>query len=748
MFINSKEFGRYLTSKTLLQNITSFIFILLFIGFFNIGGCGGNGGGGTAGNGQQSGLNKLNIEILDVFISENREVIVTLNITDELGNPLDKSDINSINFIIARIVNGGEFIDYITRIQKGAVQASSESGTANIVDMGDGKFEYTFQTLLPANYDRGAIHRVALYANRVVGSQSWVANAIFDFVPSGGSTSGVRNVVATEDCNSCHNPLALHGGNRRDVDLCITCHTSQIIDPDTGDTVDHVDPDTNNNLGLAIMAHKIHYGAELPSVQNDMPYQIIGFMDSVHDYSESVFPQDIKNCTKCHTDNATQGDNFKNNPTRAACGSCHDDVDFATGENHPVVQLTDNNCSGCHIPDSGNEFDISVVGAHTVTLKSRTLPGLNLEIVSVQSAETGANRVAPGQHARVTYSLKTDNGTVINPQDMDSLSLVIAGPTTDYDIQDYNGDGLLTPGSENVLRENPINNSAGPDASGNFTYTFNGMIPNNASGTYAVGIEGRIERMVGGEGLILNEVVEEAGRNVVRYFPVTDTVAQMRRLVVDNSVEDDFCSSCHGEFSKDFSVHGNLRNNTEYCVLCHNPSNDDITRRPVNGGSATTTSINFRQMIHKIHTGEELSNQPYIIYGFGGNENDYSNIVFPGQTNDCESCHIRNTNILDPGDGILGEGIMSTLTRLFNKVGDTNNVINTFSIEPVIDVCTSCHDNLNVTAAGDALTGDNHLAGPQPESACIDCHSAGDPLGAQEAHLMPLPSDLRINRPQ
>jgi OmcA/MtrC family decaheme c-type cytochrome len=532
------------------------------------------------------------------------------------------------------------------------------------------------------------------------------------------------------------------------VKLCITCHTSQIIDPSTGETVDHIDADTGNNIDLKIMAHKIHYGAELPSVEDGTPYQIIGFRDSVHDYSMSEFPQDIRNCTKCHTDAAAQGDNYKNNPTRAACGSCHDNVDFSTGENHPAVQLTDNNCSGCHVPNSGTEFDISVDGAHTVLLRSRDLPGMNYEIVSVTSSETGSNRVRPGEHVEIVYSIKTDSGAVIDPMDMDFLEITIAGPTLDYDIQDYNGDGVLTPGEENVLREFPANGSTGPDASGNFTYTFNGMIPNDASGTYAIGIAGRIERTVGGEGLILREVVEESGRNVVAYFPVTDTVAQMRRLVVDNSVEDDLCSSCHGEFSKDFSIHGNIRNNTEYCVLCHNPSNDDINRRPVDGGSAVTTSIDFRQMIHKIHTGEELTNKPYIIFGFGGSLHDFSNIVFPGQTNDCESCHIRNTNILDPGNGILGQGIVSTLNRLFSKQGDNNVVQNTFSLEPVINVCTSCHDNLIVTATGSSITEENHIGGAQPESACVDCHIAGAPLGAQEAHLVPLSPELRINRPQ
>ena len=333
---------------------------------------------------------------------------------------------------------------------------------------------------------------------------------------------------------------------------------------------------------------------------------------------------------------------------------------------------------------------------------------------------------------------------------MDSISLVIAGPTTDYNIQDYSGTGVETPGVDNFLREIP-EGAEGPDENGNFTYTFEGIIPDNATGTYAVGIEGRIVRMVGGENLILLEEVEEAGRNEVRYFAVTDAVPVPRRVAVDNSTEDQYCNSCHGIFSKDFSVHGNLRNNTEYCVLCHNPSSDDIEVRPVpdwtGSMTPTTTSINFRQMIHKIHTGEDLTVKPYVIYGFRGSFNDFSEVRFPGNTSDCQACHLPNTYILNPGMGILGPGILPTITREFTKVDDENDVLETFSLQPVITVCTSCHDDVGVNVAGNALTGENHLGGPQPEEACVNCHAAGEPLGAAEVHLPPLSPAERITRP-
>ena len=109
------------------------------------------------------------------------------------------------------------------------------------------------------------------------------------------------------------------------------------------------------------------------------PFLIVGYKQAVNDYSQVTWPQDVRNCTTCHQKGA-QSDNWKKSPSRAACGSCHDDVDFATGTNHAgVVQVDDKLCSTCHTPDTGQEFDLSVAGAHTMPWKSKQLAGLKLE---------------------------------------------------------------------------------------------------------------------------------------------------------------------------------------------------------------------------------------------------------------------------------------------------------------------------------------------------------------------------------
>ena len=107
------------------------------------------------------------------------------------------------------------------------------------------------------------------------------------------------------------------------------------------------------------------------------------------DFSEVAFPQDIRNCATCHAAAATQASTWYTYPNRAACASCHDDVNFATGENHPAgAQSNDNQCASCHQP-VGRDWDASVQGAHTVPSQATQLKGLKAEILSVLNAAPG-----------------------------------------------------------------------------------------------------------------------------------------------------------------------------------------------------------------------------------------------------------------------------------------------------------------------------------------------------------------------
>ncbi|MBI2848027.1 MAG: hypothetical protein HYX83_02525, partial [Chloroflexi bacterium] len=168
-----------------------------------------------------------------------------------------------------------------------------------------GTYQRTFTTALPEGFDRNATHRVGGVAFRE--TRRYVSNAIFDFVPAGGDVKVTRQLVATQNCQQCHDPVVPgHGSTRIETKLCVTCHTPQNMDPESGNTPD-----------LKVMVHKIHRGANLPSVRAGNPYFIVGFNQNVFDFSNVVFPPfggssigEVRYCTMCHS-NAPNADNYK-----------------------------------------------------------------------------------------------------------------------------------------------------------------------------------------------------------------------------------------------------------------------------------------------------------------------------------------------------------------------------------------------------------------------------------------------------
>ena len=116
------------------------------------------------------------------------------------------------------------------------------------------------------------------------------AGATFNFVPNGSPVTVTRDVIRTQSCNTCHYQLAFHGGYASGMPMCVMCHQPQNADPATGNTLD-----------LKVFAHKLHMGSQLPSVIGytsgtttipPAPYEIIGYMNSVNNFSTVIDPAD------------------------------------------------------------------------------------------------------------------------------------------------------------------------------------------------------------------------------------------------------------------------------------------------------------------------------------------------------------------------------------------------------------------------------------------------------------------------
>ena len=148
-----------------------------------------------------------------------------------------------------------------------------------------------------------------------------------------------------------------------------------------------------------------------------------------------------------------------------------------------------------------------------------------------------------------------------------------------------------------------------------------------------------------------------------------------RRIVSQES-----CNTCHGD---DLALHGGGRVSVDYCVTCHNPGTAD---------AQSGESMDFRELIHKLHRGEELpsveAGEEYIIWGFRNSPNNFSDVAFPQDTRNCVTCH-------NPEDEATPEAVRITEN-------------------PSIQACGSCHDDI------DFVAGEGHVATSNAE--CTICH--------------------------
>jgi OmcA/MtrC family decaheme c-type cytochrome len=236
---------------------------------------------------------------------------------------------------------------------------------------------------------------------------------------------------------------------------------------------------------------------------------------------------------------------------------------------------------------------------------------------------------------------------------------------------------------------------------GTYQYTFNKNIttdPNvlyNATLTHRIGFE--IRNLV------------QANNAAYTFQPSSGaTTGIFSREIVETAT----CDTCHTSLT----AHGGARVETQYCVMCHNPGNTD----PNSGNT-----LDFKVMIHKIHTGNTLpsiqtaagpNTTPtlgigYWIVGHGAALSNFNTVLFPQDTRNCTTCHAQDH---------------PNLTEAAN-----------FKNVPTMEACGACHDNVNFA------TGANHGPGiVANDTQCTTCHGATSTidngnLQVVAAHIIP-----------
>lgn len=168
------------------------------------------------------------------------------------------------------------------------------------------------------------------------------------------STATAEAKVAT-NCTDCHGDSIMHLYEANihpglfDADYCKACH--DYAHYNTGEAFANQGGTSTNGwsgFGAAPIArriHGVHYGKYL-----DHSTEIYANADY---FKDVIFPQDVRNCTKCHADNPK----WKQEPSRVACLACHDGDDAKAHGKLMTYDLTANDpygvdavetCTICH----------------------------------------------------------------------------------------------------------------------------------------------------------------------------------------------------------------------------------------------------------------------------------------------------------------------------------------------------------------------------------------------------------------
>lgn len=708
-----------------------------------------------------------------------------------------------MSFAIAKLVPGisgepDQWVNYIYRKETAtagvgpsgtpvlatAMQATTDAKQASQLTYNpDGYYTYTFKTDIKDTaqtngvvFEPSRTHRVAIQLSyKNAAGETVRVNPYIDFTIDANGKSVLvtdpaktRKMTDVSSCNGCHEKLALHGGGRVDTQYCVMCHNPGTTDANSG-----------NVLTLSTMVHKIHAGKLLHSAVGGEDYTIWGYGNSKHSYAEVGFPQDLRNCSVCHSGanpKTPQGDNWKTEASKGACLTCHASnagstweashkpfaVSFLNNANAQAKDLKDGFCAGCHAPGT----NISPERVHwNQNEENAAKYKMNIEsAVFNDTADKTARTVT------VTYSLT-------NP--LDGTAYDLASNSTKFGSLRFilayqNMTGQLVNGQPGPVTEfsayNNGGNSAAAGAStgvnlGNNRYTLNLAVPNDtataiASGTARVVSYGQIKenkldvqtRLEVAPVTTVNVVVQHTYKDVL----ISGSALNPRRVIVSNEK----CNVCHGALGTTSgsntlanAFHGGARNTVEACVVCHDANRMSSTI--MTNGSSFNESYQFKRMIHGIH-GNSQRASPFThgnkVVGIFCNpagttqiakdlcaandalpvplvlaadvENYAAEVAYPGVGLNCNACHVNNSYKQDLG----------TLGAVIKKDAGVTDPNGWKVISPKVASCTACHDSakaidhvtLNIGDPG-AVFGTRTQAefNGLPAETCNDCHAPG-----------------------
>jgi OmcA/MtrC family decaheme c-type cytochrome len=676
---------------------------------------------------------KITAELTGITIPADGRPVVNLKVTERHGSGVRGMSAAAVTwrFALTKLtqgVNGSandSWVSYMAANDHSV--ASTETATATgLTDNADGTYTYRFTKVVTAGagsagtvYEPSKVHRlvVLLYA---AGNPFTPVNVVKDFVPStGADVTGQNEKVDASACLECHTQFRatagapgelgsgeFHGGVRYDVRTCASCHNDQKRFAASGAGADFpaiaADGTWTGNLtvlnneafvNFPVFIHKIHMGEDLKMTGGTYtgfpaPYEV-------------TYPQDVRNCVKCHRSPAPLADNWKTQPSRRACGACHDDVSFVnpppngrrlhTGGAFP----SDASCLLCHVAGApagdipGSHLPVSSPNPHNIYVDLTATGNSNTNAAFVAAA--GA--VPPGAKV-ITYDVKSvstwDDAGITRPQivfkfKVDGVDAVFPAPTgTNELVPGFVGspsaylsfgvpqDGKATPADFNASGSAYIRNVwngtgtcsnaaatttrtgagvlTGPDSTGYYTLKLTCVvIPANASMlTGGIGYTynlGSVQTSGAPDFINNNQPLTQINLPAYPYTPNASGQGGKGGLIVPAP---DVWKVATG-FTARRAIVANAKCNACHVSLgvgpdFHAGQRNDATscnfcHRPNQTSSAW--SANMKDFVHSLHGAEKRTT------GFTWHEKSltqgYWQTTYPAVLNRCEMCHLPGT---------------------------------------------------------------------------------------------------------
>lgn len=423
-------------------------------------------------------------------------LVVDFTVKTTAGDPLE----------LATLARGAIMVSGPTSSYQRVIESQADITTAS-VKRSLGAYRYTFSQPIPSAYlaplnDSADLAEGEMTGQALISGTYTVGielrkdytvngallrdpgNVSQDFLVGDATTLEPREVVTLANCNQCHTELRAHGENRDKITNCLLCHTSGAEDRIA--TVAGGTPGVT--IDFKVMIHKIHSGRHLPSVlgvttnvdgsrkydATPQPYEIVGYGNSIIDFSDVNFPawpsfytpmprdagystltstqQGLENtmrgapvgCSKCHGDPdgsgplaaPAQGDLIYSQPSIAACKSCHDDwvpdnVYTANGSTMPI-QRDNSACKECH-RESGTALD--VMDAHTHPLVDpNVVSGVHFDVTVADVDGNDDGKLQAGEKLGITFQVMDDAGNPIAASSLSRIECELTGPTTNPQI--------------------------------------------------------------------------------------------------------------------------------------------------------------------------------------------------------------------------------------------------------------------------------------------------------------------------